>query len=74
MHFSCGDNSVKDKSHSRQPCRFVQVQHAGSCSSLKNALTSSGVYMFREFFLSNSVVAFFVSVANSMDKNGMQCF
>ena len=32
--FSIGDNDIKDKPHSRSPCRFLQVQHLSSCSSL----------------------------------------
>ena len=34
MHFSSGERSMKDKPHSRWPCRFLQAQHAGSSSLL----------------------------------------
>ena len=34
VHFSSGNNNVKDKSYSRQSCRCLEVQHAGSSSSL----------------------------------------
>ena len=33
VHFSSGDSNIKDKC-SGWPCRFLQVWHAGSCSSL----------------------------------------
>ena len=32
--FSSGNSHVKDEPHSRQPCRCLRAQHAGSCSLL----------------------------------------
>ena len=38
LHISSGDNSMKDKPHSRHACKYLQMWHAGSCSLLaKNA-------------------------------------
>lgn len=34
VHFSSGDRDTKDKKHSRWPCKFLRVQHAGCCSSV----------------------------------------
>ena len=34
VRFSSGDSNMKDKPRSRRPCRFLQAQHAGSCSLL----------------------------------------
>jgi len=34
VRFSRGDSDAEDKPRSRQPCRFLQAWHAGSCSLL----------------------------------------
>ena len=34
VHFSSHDSNMKDKPHSRQPCRFLQARYDCSCSSL----------------------------------------
>ena len=76
----CISSDVKDKSHSRQLCRFLEGWHAGSCSRLARMhskwwwLRCKTVFCSWEFVLSNSVIVLFASVVVSMEINTRHYF
>ena len=66
VHFISGDSSVKEEPCSGQPCSFLQVQHAGSCSSLAKNAQQMAVTVLKIVFcswgfdLSESVIVLFL--------------
>ena len=77
--FSSSNNSMIDKTCSRQPCRFLWAQHAGSYSLLAKMhseqrwLLKNNIYSW-EFSLSNCVLMLFVSAVVSNEINRRHYF
>ena len=80
LHFSSDDSDMRDKPHSGQPCRFLQVQHACSCLSLVKMyrwwqrICWKLVFYSWEFALLHRVIVLIVKVLVSVEINRRHYF